>query len=61
MISTIKEKDNQYYCANCHMKQYELHPQCYWCNSVFDNYEIILLEIQEAKLIEEIKNEGNGL
>ena len=60
MVTTIKERNNQYYCANCQMRQKELHPSCWWCGYIFDNYEIILLELQEAKLVKEIEDEGNG-
>ena len=49
MVATIMERDNNWVCSNCMMKQKCLECTCWFCGRTFSNYE--------DKLIEEFKKE----
>lgn len=40
----IKKKNGDYYCSKCRMKQPRLVTTCFFCGSLFSNYESALLE-----------------
>lgn len=44
MIAKLIHKNDYYYCSNCMMKQPELNETCWFCESLFSNYEELLLE-----------------
>lgn len=57
MIAELKKtNDNRCFCSNCRMVQLTIKPICFFCESVFSNYENFLIE----NFKEELKNEING-
>lgn len=65
MISNLIEKNNQYYCSNCRMRQNDLkeHLSCTFCGYTFSNWAEVQIKIfkeqEEDKRREELENESN--
>lgn len=43
MIAQLVEKNNTLICSECRMKQPRVRPKCIFCNAIFSNYEIFIL------------------
>jgi len=59
MVSKLVERNGCYYCGNCRMKQSKLQEVCWWCESLFSNYEEILIKNIQSLNREENHNETN--
>lgn len=58
MVSALLKKKpttNEWYCSNCMMRQAHLRTQCFFCGSIFSNYEDALYQNYEELKKEEIK------
>ena len=64
MTSKLVEKNDNYYCSNCMMRQPRVRVNCWWCGDLFSNYEEVLIkEINiHARLLidkEELEDESD--
>ncbi len=49
MIARIEKINGSNRCSNCKMWQQYLNPVCPFCDSVFSNYEEVLIDFWEAE------------
>ena len=55
MITSLKEKNNNYYCANCMMRQNKLRHTCSFCGAEFSNYFTMLYKVTKTLEDEKVK------
>lgn len=51
MVATLVEKNNNWICNNCMMKQQSLECTCWFCGRTFSNYEEILTKQSPPEII----------
>ena len=49
MIASLKERNNQWYCSKCMMRQSKLRNTCSFCGSTFSNLENVLYKIMKER------------
>ena len=55
MISKLLENKGVFYCSNCRMRQFDLKPNCLFCGNQFYNYEDVIIQMENDKVIDSIK------
>lgn len=43
-VATLLARGPYYICSNCRVRQHVIEPLCWWCESLFTNYEEIALK-----------------
>lgn len=60
MTSKLIDRGNGVYgCSNCMMRQPGFQEHCFWCGSLFYNYQELLVKEAERRIREEIRDESD--